>query len=475
MKLFSFFIAFIWGTYIFGQVQFTTPIPVADGATYGYLRPKIALDANNEPVILWGKSSTHQIFVSTFNGSGFNTPVQINPVNTHPYISSWYNADIKNSGDTLVAVFPTDMPANRVFLVKSTDGGNTWSDSIRVDNIPPGGIAYFPSVDINEFGQVAITFMKHEAGWLNPRYVVTTSLDGGSSFSPDTNASAVAIGEVCDCCPAHMIFENDRQVLLFRNNNSNTREFYASVSIDNGNSFMGMNIDNQGWIYPACPSVAPSAFIDNDSLIAVFMSGASGNNRIYVSTSDINGLQNGFVQMVDDVVPANTIQNYPKIAGEDSIMAMVWYNTMPGEADIYFRFSNTGAVGLMGDGLNISNPTTGTQQNPDIVYANGIFHIVYQNNATQELYYLRAILDEYIGLNEPLEEPIQWYIQNDQLTIIFNKEGKHGLIEMLDARGAVIMTRNEDLSNTVTLDVQHLSHGVYWVRAEGGRPIKFYR
>src|SRR5688572_21229977 len=162
---------------VYGQgVQFTTPIAVVDGSVYGYLKPKLTLDANNNPVVLWGKSSTHQIFVSTYNGVSFNTPVQINPVNTHPFMASWYNADIKSKGDTIVAVFPTDMPANRVFLVKSTDGGNTWSDTIRVDDIPSDGIAYFPSVAINEFGDISVIFMRHDAGWTDPRYVVSTSM-----------------------------------------------------------------------------------------------------------------------------------------------------------------------------------------------------------------------------------------------------------------------------------------------------------
>src|SRR5688572_6789623 len=146
-------------------VQFISPIVVANGSTYGYIKPKITLDANNNPVILWGKSSTHQIFVSTFNGTGFNTPVQINPIGTHPYMATWYNADLKSNGDTIVSVFATDVPAYRVYLVKSVDGGNTWSDTIRVDQIAPGGIAYFPSVDINETGKIAVTFMRHEAGW----------------------------------------------------------------------------------------------------------------------------------------------------------------------------------------------------------------------------------------------------------------------------------------------------------------------
>jgi hypothetical protein len=461
---------------VFSQsgVQFTTPIVVASGTTYGYTKPKITLDANNNPVVLWGKAGTHELFVATFNGSGFNAPVQINPVGTHPYIASYYNADLKSNGDTIVSVFATDMPANRTFFVRSVDGGNTWSDTVRVDQIPAGGIAYFPSVDLNENGKVAVTFMRHEAGWANPRYVVTTSLDGGNTFLPDTNASAIAPGEVCDCCPAEMIYEGNRQVLLFRNNDANTREFYASVSNDNGTSFNGINIDNQGWVYPACPSVAPSALMSGDSLITVFMSGVTGANRLYISTTSLAGMVNGNVFMVDDVVPASTQQTQPQIAGKDSIMGLVWANTIPGAADVYFRFSPNGALGLIGDGINISNPTTGSQQNPDIAYANGNFHIVYQNTATQEVYYLKATMDEYIGI-EPAEDlKYVLYQMNGVFRINLLNSSLHSeLFQVYDVSGKSILS-GKPQDNMLEFDMNAVSHGLYWIKIDGlNKIIKF--
>lgn len=463
MRLFLFLL--IVPSILFSQVQFTTPIPVANGATYGYLRPKITLDADNNPVVLWGKSSTHQIFVSTFNGSTFNTPVQINPVGTHPFIASWYNADIKSQGDSVIAVFPTDMPPNHVYLVKSIDGGNSWSDTIRVDSIPIDGVAYFPSADINEWGEIAVAYMQHDAGWADPRYVVTTSHDFGNTFEPDVDASAVTTGEVCDCCPAHITYENDRQVLVFRNNDLNIREFYSSVSINNGTSYNGLNIDNQAWNVLSCPSVAPSAFISNDSLFTVFMSAASGANRVYISTSTINSLQNGFVQMIDNTLATTTNQNHPKISGKDSIMAMVWQNSIPGETDIYFRFSNTGAMGLVGDGIIISNPTTGSQQNPDIIYSNGIFHIVYQNITTNEIYYLRAILDEYIGIENYLPE-FTWSLSNNVLEVNCNGMNTTGNVVIYDLHGKCMADKKME-SGVAYFDVSTFSSGIYFVQVAG--------
>jgi hypothetical protein len=457
---------------------FTSPIPVANGVTYGYLRPKIALDANSQPVILWGKSSTHQIFTSTFNGVDFNTPVSINPAGTHPYMSSWYNADIKSAGDTLIAVFPTDVPANHVFLVKSTNGGNTWSDTVRVDHLPPGGIAYFPSADINQAGHIAVSFMRHEAGWLNPRYVITTSMDGGTVFGADTNASAIATGEVCDCCPAHVIYNNHTQVLTFRNNNTNLREFYAAVSTNDGAGFTGYNIDNQGWVYPACPSVAPSSFLSGNRLNTVFMSGASGANRIYFSTSQINTQTVDAVQMVDPGVPSGTLQTHPKLAGKDSIMAVVWNQTYSGETDVYLRFSTFGMDSLLGPGINISTSPAGIQQNADMVYANGVFHIVYQNVPTQQLYYVRAIMDEYVGAPPVSDFTYSLHVANEilYLQLAHAEQWSHQPLQMFDARGALVFSGNLGDASQVEVNLQGLASGIYWIKINNAnQPIRFFK
>jgi len=478
MKPLLFIILLLFSGNIFSQsgVQFTTPVVVAGGTTYGYTKPKVVVDAHGSPVVLWGKTSTHEIFVSTYNGSSFNTPVKINPANTHPYIASFYNADIKASGDTMVVVFATDMPAYRVYLVKSIDGGNTWSDTIRVDQIPVGGIAYFPSVDVNENGNIAVTFMRHEAAWANPRYVVTTSFDGGNTFLPDTNASAIAVGEVCDCCPAEMIYEGSNQVLLFRNNDMNTREFYAAVSNDNGNSYSGIHIDHLGWTLAACPSVAPTGFIQNDSLITVFMSGASGGNRVYVSTASLTNMVTGNLQAIDDSVVAGTSQTQPQMAGNNNVMALVWANTFPGNADVYFRFSNTGANGLIGNGINISNPTTGAQQNPDIAYSHGIFHIVYQNTQTQEVYYLQAIIDEYIGINENTSNNIYYTLHNNYGWVnvkIYNQPFTNNSYILYNVHGTEVLKGNF-VNNETEFDMNHFSHGIYWLKTDGlNKAIKF--
>lgn len=472
-------VLFLVNSYVFAQtgIQFSTPIVVTSGSTYSYINPKVTLDANNNPVVLWGKSTTDEVFVATYNGTGFNAPVKINPPGTTPYIAFWYNADLKSAGDTIVSTFSSDNGFHTYF-VKSIDGGNTWGDTVRVDNLPAGSVAYFPSLDINENGNIAVSFMRHEAGWLNPRYVMSTSLDGGNTFGVDTNASAVAPGdEVCDCCPAEVLYEGNREVLLFRDNNANLREYYAAVSNDNGNSFTGINMDNLGWNISACPSSAPSAITWGDSLVNVFMSGGTGPLRVFLSTADINTMQLGYVRMVDSIVPGGTQQNFPQIAGKDSVMGMVWYNNLSGEQDIYFRYSKTGPTGLIGSGINISNPTTGVQHSPDIAYANGVFHIVYQNSSTQEVFYLTATLDEYIGIDEEHEQAtFNIQISENILSLLLQPSATlESNAHIYDLQGRLVDSKRI-VDQTTIFDLTGYQSGMYWIQVDGFNGVrKFIR
>ena len=148
---------------------------------------------------------------------------------------------------------------------------------------------------------------------------------------------------------------------------------------------------------------------------------------------------------------------------------------MPGEADIYFRFSNTGAAGLIGDGINISNPTAGTQQNPDIAYANGTFHIIYQNNASQEIYYLQAILDEYVNVDEPAMNHYRWFIHGDMLSIQLLEDSHHNTFLLCDVKGKVLQQTTIE-SNLLQIDLNQLSKGVYFFQVGGmSKPVKFIR
>ena len=235
--------------------------------------------------------------------------------------------------------------------------------------------------------------MDHDPGWNNPNYVVANSSDGGSTWNSAVSVSNSITGnEVCDCCPAEITTNNDYQVALFRNNNNNIRDVWASSSLDGGVNFNGADIDLSTWNINACPSSAPHALIRGDSLLTTWMSGGSGQTRVLLGVSNLNDGNIGSNVEVSPSASIGIVQNYPRIAGDDLVYGLVYQQYSGGNYDVYISYSLNGNSAIETTGILINDEVLGNQLNPDIVYANGVFYIVFQDDNTNTVKYLTATI-----------------------------------------------------------------------------------
>src|SRR5271156_5410930 len=79
------------------------PITVAD-KTYGNLHPRIILDQNHKPLVLWGDING-KAYLSKFNGKSFSEPIQINTGIQPVFTESWAGPEITGHGDTIYVVY----------------------------------------------------------------------------------------------------------------------------------------------------------------------------------------------------------------------------------------------------------------------------------------------------------------------------------------------------------------------------------
>ena len=250
--------------------------------------------------------------------------------------------------------------------------------------------------------------MAHGASWSNPEYVLVNSDDAGLTYNPEFSVSNVA-GEACDCCPAEVVVEGQRQALLFRNNDANIRDIHAVLSNDGGVSFpYAQNVDSLDWFITSCPSTGPDGLFMNDNFFTVSSSkGGVGYSRIYVASSDvIDSLKFETKMVVSDPDPVYAIQNFPRISGENDTIVMTWQENVGNNTEIFYSVSANG-----GDHLTnlttykyIANDSTnGTQAVPDIRYKNGFVHLTFQDATTGNTIYKRGQVQSNLGLSEELE------------------------------------------------------------------------
>tara|TARA_B110000305_G_scaffold131917_1_gene147302 strand:+ start:139 stop:1596 length:1458 start_codon:yes stop_codon:yes gene_type:complete len=466
----------------FSALQISTPTPinaqsvivwedtisVAEGSIYGYTRPRITLNRNNEPVVVFGKIGTGILHASKFNGNNFDTPIQVTPDNFQSYLSTWTGPEIDSNGDTILIVFKqAPIEQGHVYSVRSTDGGLTFSDTLRTDSHGEG-VAWLPNLAVNNNGNPSVIYMAHDGVWSNPRYVVTHSTDAGVSFSTEQEIANTVPDEACDCCPAAYASKGNDHALLYRNNESNVRDLYAVTSNDGGASFPNYeNIDQLFWSITSCPSTGPDAFIDQSNLFSVSASRASGKYRCYVNKKDLlSGTNSNEAFMLPEPENVNGIANYPRIHGTYDSLFVVWQASDNSNYEIYCAFGTANDFTLFEQTkCQVNINTTGTQLNPDLYYRDGFVHVVYRDGDSGNVMYRRGKLSN-VGLSEYDKDNIKVFPNpcNDRL----NTTGLNGVFKytIYSISGSLVIENQLDTSSE-SIDVGNLNNGLYILEIKG--------
>jgi len=346
------------------------------------MHPRIATDGAGNAMVIWWKASDQSLMFSKWNGSAFTTPVALNPGSMPIAGASWMGPDIAAHGDTVYVVMkqiPETDTASHIRIIRSFDGGQSWSPAIRVDYIGDS-LSRFSTVTTDDQGNPVVAFMKFNQSFGDARWVVAKSTDFGATFSTDVHASGWSSpgSEVCDCCPGSLLSDGSTSVMLYRDVNNNIRDTWAGISTNGGTSFTGgIDVDQQGWMVMMCPASGPDGIIWGDSLYTVFMSGASGTNRVYWSASSVTTLQALPSQPVTGTIPGLSQQNFPGMAGDGNAVAMVWKQTVSSTDQLLMRFTNDIAGGLP---MYCDTVDLGSITNSDVALTAGNVFVAWQDD-----------------------------------------------------------------------------------------------
>lgn len=423
-------------TFYCQSVDWGSPISVAMGSMYNNIYPRITFTENDVPVVSWMNNNTNKIYSARWNGATFNLPNTLNPNGVLPFIASWAGSEIASSGDTVFVTFSTDFSqTSKVYTVRSLDGGLTFQDTVRVDQIGTD-TPRFPTVAVGYGGNPVIAFMQLDASFGNAEYAVARSMNGGTSYMPSIIPSLGAVGTVCDCCPATIIAEGNQHVLTYRNNDNNIRNMWASYSTDGSGSYpVSSEIDQTDWMIMSCPSSGPSNVIIGDSLVSTWMS----DGKVYVGTTNLINQQNGLQRQLFSA-DMNT-QNFPIIAGKGDTLGIIWQGSISSSPKLFFTSSVTGANGL---GIEIDTITatfSGFQTRPDLLFSNGKFHVVYSDNNGNDVKYLTGTVNQSAGINEKEETTLSIFTsqQNGASSIhIQSQIQQHVSIQVVNSFGQIL-------------------------------------
>lgn len=466
----------------YSQITWEETIQVA-GSDYGNNHPRMVLNTAGEPLIIWGKSGN--AMYSKWDGDGFTEPVQLNPDGTSIAEADWMGPDIAAYGDTIYVVFketPENDDNSHIWCLASFDGGTTFGNPVRVEDVPDGR-SRFAEVSTDDEGNPVVAFMRFDMNFIVPRWVVTRSDDYGNSFLPDVKASGWSSqsSEVCDCCPGTVLCSGNTIVMVYRDNNSNIRDNWAGVSTDLGNTFSGgMNLDKQNWMLNACPASGPDGIIIGDSLYSVSMNGANGISLVYFNSSYLPDMKAPEGMPLTGEFQGLNQQNYPRITHDGAKTAIVWKQIVMGVSQLPVLYTNDIADRFPDEYELIALQDV---DNPDVALAGDKIYVVWQDVRSKSVKYRRGTITETSAtLNSIAFEDFQvspnpssngWQLAGPSHQAAL-------YLSLLSIDGQVLYTEEFEARNEIShrIENNHLKPGVYLLRLfsfEGEKTLKLIK
>jgi hypothetical protein len=448
------------------QISWDSSIDIAIN-TYSNMMPRMALNAAGNPMLVWGKMADASVLFSRWNGSMFTTPVKLNPPWLKVATASWMGPDIASHGDTVYVVVkraPEISDTNRLFVFTSFNGGVSFNAPVQLAFIADS-ISRLPTITTDETGNPLVAYMKFNASFLDSRWVVTKSTDYGRSFTTDVKVSGWGNSdEVCDCCPGAIVSAGNKSLMLYRDENKNIRDIWASLSTNNAASFpIGFKVDNNNWLVMSCPSSGPDAVVVGDTLYTTFMSSGSGNYRTYLSKSSISTGAMGSIQNLTGAITGLSQQNYPRIATDVKAMAVVWKQTVSGASQLPIRFTNNIAKGLPAayDTVDLADIT-----NADVALSNGKVFVVWQDDKAGTVKYRSGTYTPSAGITELLKRDITVFPNpfSFETTFYTDEPFQEASLVVYNDFGQMVRQTKHISGTTFALQRDNLPAGIYFAQ-----------
>ena len=449
-------------------VQWSDSI-VVDATSRPITSPRIALLSDGTPFVTWGINGdfvnfTSQIWCSRFENGAFTMPSAVVQEPDEPQLYGFGGYDVALSDNQVFIVF--EQQQQGIFLVRSDNNGHSFGAATAVQGSVANGYAILASVTVDGTGNPVVSYILHKQQ--DTDYLVRRSTDGGLSFNDNpvvANAPAPG-GAVCECCTSDLLASGDSIWLLYRNNNQDLRDIWVSRSTDLANTFdTATDVDATDWYLNFCPIAGPRMARSGDSLVTVWMSGASGTPRVYLSTLHARTMQKG--QQLDFHLASNPqiSQSQADITAKGDTIGVVFVEN---GNEILFHFSTEGATGINNQSIRFTVPDH-TLQLPSVAFRNGVFHLVYVDATSGQVLYRQGILTGSSSNNDPMRDvPFG-------ISVFPNPVGEEGFwikseaelneVSLFDALGTKIFSHKPSRHENF-MPTNKLTKGVYFLKVK---------
>lgn len=178
-------------------------------------------------------------------------------------------------------------PQSSLRLVRSDDGGQSWTPPITVNSGERFGSHNFHSLHADA-GLVVASWLT--IGAEGSAVAMSRSEDRGATFEPER---VLPLGEACPCCRTSVAIAADRTMYLTwrKVDPGDERDLAVVRSDDLGDTWSApVEPRDDGWVFPACPHAGPSLAVDPSGGVHVaWWTGKEGEAGVYYARSTDGG------------------------------------------------------------------------------------------------------------------------------------------------------------------------------------------
>ena len=276
-------------------------------------------------------------------GDTFSESIQVNNISGNVITYTQSGPMIKIFNGILYVVYMDNRSGPMaVYMNKSEDNGNSWGEDMLVSD--QMYMQMYPEMEIDSQGTLHLIYYNFFSNNLiqDVRYAVMEA--GENAFSPSVVVGLVdEYQEPCDCCqPDLYITDTDDLYLLYRNNISNIRDTFLVTKLQGETVFSEkIQVSYHNDFISQCPSSGPTLAINNDNVAASYY--VTQESDAFISFSDLQSL--AFSNEIN-VNNTEELQNFPHIIMHENYIHSVWVDQSLGNPDIYYGVTEFGS-GLM--------------------------------------------------------------------------------------------------------------------------------
>jgi hypothetical protein len=264
------------------------------------------------------------------------------------------------NGKGLVVVWSDERRGRRLFDVyvrRSPDGGKTWEPEQLLSRFPhnlPGDIHARPRLLSDGKGRLWAVWVGVRSG--RSAVYLNRSLDGGETWSEPQALT----GDSRSVFAHTLVGVGDRLLMVWHDTRTGRDRLYAVTSGDAGVTWTEPtrvdHLPDASPVDAAEPTVVLGA--DGEALVA-WQDGRNGRNDVFLSrSSDWGRTWPGEDQRMDMDEAGTAMSRYPKLArAADGRVALAWEDDRDGHEGIYARVRPPGTSSAWGPEVVVARPT----------------------------------------------------------------------------------------------------------------------